>query len=74
MYVLPEWRGHGVAHAILDEIERLARAADYSLARLETGLRQPRAINLYETCGYHRIESYGRYRGDPLSVCFEKEL
>jgi hypothetical protein len=43
-------------------------------ARLETGVRQPGAIHLYETSGYQRIERYGRYANDPLSLCFEKSL
>jgi len=44
------------------------------VVRLETGLRQPTALRLYDTSGYRRIEPYGRYRDDPLSVCFEKKL
>ena len=29
---------------------------------------------LYESAGYKQILPYGRYVGDPLSVCFEKEI
>src|SRR5438094_945116 len=39
MYVLPEHRCRGVARAILAALERLARDAGYSIARLETGDR-----------------------------------
>ncbi|MDQ3200051.1 MAG: GNAT family N-acetyltransferase [Verrucomicrobiota bacterium] len=74
MFVLPQLRRNGVARTILVEIERLARTSGYSLVRLETGLRQPGAIRLYESSGYRRIEPFGRYRDDPLSVCFEKSL
>ena len=56
------------------ELERLARECGFAVARLETGLRQPNAIRFYETSGYRRIEPFGRHRGDPLSVCFEKAL
>jgi putative acetyltransferase len=74
MFVEPAVRGRGISRAILKKLETLARADGYSVVRLETGLRQPPALRLYETSGYRRIEPYGRYRDDPLSVCFEKEL
>ena len=74
MYVEPTMRGRGVSRSILIELEKLARDCGYTVVRLETGLRQPNAIRLYETSGYHRIEPFGRYRDDPLSVCFEKSL
>ena len=74
MYVAPGMRGRGISRSILIELERLARACDYRVVRLETGLRQPFAIRLYETSGYYRIEPFGRYRDDPLSICFEKSI
>lgn len=74
MYVAPEFRRRGVSRQILAELERLAQECGYSSVRLETGLRQPHAIRLYESSGYQRIERYGRHREDPLSVCFEKFL
>lgn len=74
MYVEPPMRRRGISRSILVELEKLARDCGYTLARLETGLRQANAIRLYETSGYHRIEPFGRYRDDPLSVCFEKSL
>jgi putative acetyltransferase len=74
MYVEPALRRRGIARAILNELERLAQADGYSVARLETGTKQPAAIRLYETSGYYRIEPFGRYRDDPLSVCYEKRL
>jgi GNAT superfamily N-acetyltransferase len=74
MFVEPKARGRGISRQILGELERCAQADGYVTVRLETGLRQPHAIRLYETSGYQRIEPYGRYRNDPLSVCFEKRL
>jgi len=74
MFVEPKARGRGISRLILSELEVCARADRYSVVRLETGLRQPPAVGLYETSGYYRIEPYGRYRNDPLSVCFEKAL
>jgi GNAT superfamily N-acetyltransferase len=74
MYVAPGMRGRGISRSILVKLEKLARDCGYAVVRLETGLRQPNAIRLYETSDYHRIERYGRHRDDPLSVCFEKNL
>lgn len=74
MYVEPHLRRRGISRAILAELERLTRECGYTMVRLETGLRQPNAIRFYETSGYRRIEPFGRHRGDPLSVCFEKAL
>ena len=74
MYVETRMRGRGISRSILVKLEKLARDCGYTVVRLETGIRQPNAIRLYETSGYHRIERYGRHRDDPLSVCFEKSL
>jgi putative acetyltransferase len=74
MYVEPRVRRRGISRAILVELERRARQCGYTTIRLETGVRQPNAIRLYETSGYQRSERFGRHRGDPLSVCFEKPL
>ncbi len=74
MYVRPEARGNGISRLILRELERIAREFGYTRVILETGTRQPEAIQLYETEGYQPTDCYSEYAGDPLSVCFEKRL
>ena len=74
MYTVPEWRGRGVAAAVLAELERHARAFGYPTMRLETGDRQPGAIRLYERSGYRHIPPFGPYVAWDDSVCFEKPL
>jgi GNAT superfamily N-acetyltransferase len=74
MYVDPPARRRGVARRILVRLEDAAREFGYRSVRLETGRKQPEAIALYESAGYEHIESYGEFKGDPLSVCFEKSL
>ncbi len=74
MFVLPAWRGRGIARRLLAELERQARAAGHTLARLETGSDLHHAVRLYEAAGYQRIENYGVYAGNSDSVCFEKVL
>lgn len=74
IFVEPDARGRGIARRMLAELEVRACRMGYTTARLETGVRQPEAIRLYESAGYHRIENFGIYQGKPLSVCFEKAL
>jgi GNAT superfamily N-acetyltransferase len=74
VFVRQTSRGTGVARAIMHELEQLARAAGFNEICLETGLRQPAAIRLYESLGYTRIADFGDYKGDPLAVCYGKRL
>jgi GNAT superfamily N-acetyltransferase len=74
MYVAPMTRRLGVGLRILAELERLAEGFGYRFLRLETGVRQPEAIALYERFGFHRIPAFGKYVGDPISLCYEKSV
>ncbi|HEY8403091.1 MAG TPA: GNAT family N-acetyltransferase [Flavobacteriales bacterium] len=74
MYVLPAYRGKGLAQMVLQELERWTLELNYSACILETGLMQPEAIALYKNCNYTIIPNYGPYKGDEKSVCFRKEL
>lgn len=74
MFVATRGRRRGVARALLARLEDEARALGYAALQLETGEAQPEAVALYETAGWTRIPPYGRYRNDPLSVCFAKTL
>ena len=74
VFVKVGFRGRGYSRVIVSELERQARVRAYKVTRLETGVRQPEAISLYESMGYHRIPNYGEYRDSSLSVCFEKNL
>lgn len=74
MFVEKEFRRHGVARRILEQLETIACVLGYITLRLETGTRQPEAIKLYESAGYRRVHCYGQYVDNPLSMCFEKQL
>lgn len=74
MYVPPAMRGKGIASILLRGLEIWAKELNYNRCVLETGIRQPEAIALYEKNGYTRIPNYGQYQGIPNSVCFEKNL
>ena len=74
MYVTPAARGRRLGEQLLDALLDAARQLGYARLILETGLRQPEAIVLYERTGWTRIPPYGDYRNSPLSVCFGREL
>jgi GNAT superfamily N-acetyltransferase len=74
MYVVPAHRGHGHARSLLAELEAFARRTGYHRVLLETGLRQPEAIALYQSSGYAPIQGFGFYQDSPLSRSFSKDL
>lgn len=74
MFTLPEYRGRGIATRILIKLEQWAAELGYQCCVLETGKRQPEAIELYQKNGYRIIPNYGQYAGVENSVCFEKQL
>ena len=74
MYVRPQFRGMGFAKLMLEHLEDYARSRQAGILRLETGVRQQAAINLYEHLGFRRISPFGEYREDPLSRFYEKQI
>jgi GNAT superfamily N-acetyltransferase len=74
MYVIPETRGHGYARRMLAHLERTAAESGSAAIVLETGLRQPEAIALYESSGYRAVAGFGHYADSPLARCFAKVL
>lgn len=74
MFVPLELRGKGIAKQILLELEAWAKELGNRKCVLETGIKQPEAISLYQKSGYKFIDNYGQYEGVENSVCFEKLL
>ncbi len=72
MFVRAERRGRGIAGKILAELERWAKELNFSECVLETGLKQPEAIALYQKSGYKTIPNYGQYAGVENSICMKK--
>ncbi len=73
MFVLPEFRGRGIAASILTELETWAASLQYKSCVLETGKKQPEAIALYQKMGYTITANYGQYENVENSVCMKKE-
>lgn len=74
MYVLDDFRGKGFATKVLIALEKWAIDLKYKKLILETGKKQPEAIQLYEKNGFSIIPNYGQYIGIDNSICFKKEI
>ncbi|WP_240477360.1 GNAT family N-acetyltransferase [Jiangella muralis] len=74
MYVAHEHRGGGHARRLLAELEAQAIRAGYRRVVLETGLKQPEAMSLYQSSGYADTEPYGYYSEAEFSRFFTKNL
>lgn len=75
MYVDPQVRGRGIGRALLEALEREARALGVTTVVLETGTRLAPAIKMYEAAGYVCIPLFGEYLSPPeTSLCFGKSL
>lgn len=74
MYVVPAYRGRGLARDLLQYLESSASAAGADAMVLETGRPQFEAVTLYRACGYADIERFGHYQAEPDAVHLGKLL
>ena len=74
MFVLKKHRGSGFSKQVLYELEGIAKGKGFKRLVLKTGVMQTEAINLYKQNGFTRIDCFGKYIGDPESLCFEKMI
>jgi len=74
MYVVPEYRGQGIARKILQELETWARELHVTACVLETGKDMTDAVNLYQKSNYKVIPNYGQYAAIASSICLRKVL
>jgi len=64
MFVVPAQRGRGVASFLLAALEDEARTLGFTVARLDTGAKQPHAQRIYEAAGYAPI---GNFNANPFA-------
>lgn len=74
MYVKPSQRGQGIAKILLQQLEAWAISEGYGQAILETGIRQPEAIHVYQHSGYRVIPNFPPYENIQESICMAKML
>lgn len=74
MWVESDARCGGIGRRLVAALEQAALAQNVTVLRLETGIHQDAALALYRRCGYRKVEPFGDYEADPLSVFMEKQL
>ena len=74
MFVRPQFRRLGLAKLMLEHLEQYTRDHNIKVLRLETGIHQKEAIDLYRRVGYQSVPPFGEYVDDPLSRFFEKKI
>jgi GNAT superfamily N-acetyltransferase len=74
VFVRNRARGLGLARTLLAEVEVEARGRGLHRLVLHTGRRQPEAMTLYMSIGYRPVPLYPPHIGDPLAMCFAKDL
>ena len=75
MFVAEDQRGRGLGRVLLERLEAEARSIGVTRLVLETGIRQRRAVGLYEAAGFRQIPLYGEYLTSPdTSLCLGKDL
>lgn len=74
MFVVPKFRGKGIASVMVAELEKWGKELGYGTIILETGKGQPEAIALYRKLGYTDILHFGEFPEESRSVCLGKEI
>jgi GNAT superfamily N-acetyltransferase len=74
MFVLPQFRQHGVGKALSKRLIEDARVIGYELMRLDTGNFLIAAIQLYESLGFQRIDPYYDVPEDIRKIAIFMEL
>lgn len=65
MYVVPRAQRRGLARLMLAHLEATAAEEGADVMVLETGIKQPEAIALYESAGYVPVPGFGYYKDAP---------
>lgn len=74
LFVRSEYRGHGIGKQLIHALEEHMLSKGITIARLETGIYQPEAIDLYSKLGFQTRSIFGDYQSNPYSVYMEKQL
>jgi GNAT superfamily N-acetyltransferase len=74
VYVAPPFRRRGLAQVVMDALETTAARAGNRSVVLNSGQRQPEALELYARLGYGPVAGYGVYACAPDAVFLGKDL
>jgi len=71
-FVVPEYRGSGVADAVIMALIEYAQANGLDVLRLETGDKQHAAIAFYRRHGFMEMPRFGPYVHSATSYCMQR--
>lgn len=74
VFIKQEYRGRGISHGLMEQLEKAAKKKGYKYFILESGEPLVAAMALYRKIGYVVIPNYGQYKDMPDSICMMKEL
>jgi len=74
MFVDQDHRQRGYSTLLLNDLEAWCAELGFNTMILETGIRQPEAIGLYQKCGYTAMANFGPYMDNDNSVCMQKNI
>lgn len=72
--VHPDWRGHGVARALLQQCVQSSHVWKQPYVYLYTGERMVQAIGLYEKFGFVKDEFYSFLNNGHQVLCYRYEI
>jgi len=72
-FVLPQFRGTGVADALITALIDYASDEGVDVLRLETGDKQQSAIGFYRRHGFVAVPRFAPYLQSATSLCMERE-
>ena len=74
MFVRDDFRGKGIAWALLAALEAKAAEKNFSTLILETGRHLETACRLYKKAGFEVTPDFDQYKEIPQSVCMKKKF
>ena len=77
VYTIPAYRANGVCHAIIKNIEKVAKSCGYKTLVLETSKEMQSSspsVKVYEKLGYKIIKNFPPYIDENESICMAKDL
>ena len=73
-YVRPDYRGRGVADALLAALVAYGQVHGVGLLRLETGDRQYAALRFYARHGFVEVPRFPPYVDSETSICMQRHV